>query len=538
MGGVGEYSSIWMDRRLTDGSGTSRFGASAGRASARPCPWATIEEADPAARGPLYPQLRAHRRGVSREQVIADQRARIYGAMVEAVVRHGYEGATIVEVARLAGVSTRTFYERCDNKEACLLGVCEAIVEQARMKVLLASDAGLGGEEGGAGPKRRERGGGRGGKNGRQRQLASALAAFGHAIAGHPKEASLVLLRAPTAGTEAFRQIAEAHALVAVGLARSIERDDGSTPSKPLLLGAVHGVSHVASRCLLGGRAGDAVELLPALQGWLLDCASPAAACLNVSSASPMGDRPAARNRFAASPRGDRPAARQIRSRAAVRETAAPAQGDGRDGEWVSKRLPRIAAEIAAREGYRAVSVARICQAAQIDTDAFFALFEGPEDCLRAARELLSVEALTSALHAIERRPGSLDEWCDAVRRALTALLVRIAEDDALQTVGFLEPIGSEGVQKRVTIMGRFADVLMKHAQRADRFDPAIRFERPLGDAVVGAFWGIVQERVLHGQAQQLPSLAGPVCYLVLCPVVGVERALETGLRAQRAVVS
>ncbi len=37
---------------------------------------------------PLYPQLRA-RKNASREQVAAHQRARLQGAMVEAVARHG-----------------------------------------------------------------------------------------------------------------------------------------------------------------------------------------------------------------------------------------------------------------------------------------------------------------------------------------------------------------------------------------------------------------------------------------------------------------
>lgn len=463
----------------------------------RRCPWATVDEADPAAPGPLFPQLRPHRKGVSREQVVADQRARICGAMVEAVARRGYQGATVAEVARLAGVSTRTVYERFDSKEGCLLAACEAIAGQAREKVLLACDASLGVEAGGGG-------------DGRPRLVASAWEAFAQAIERHPKEAAFVLVHAPTAGAEAYRRIKRAHALCAEALAGRLEQAEGFTPSQPLLLGAVHGVSHVARTCLIDGRARDAVELLPALQGWVLDCVSPLAADLgrgrDVSLVDAAGFSP----------------------------MVASARSVGESGERASKRLPRIAAEIAASEGYRAVSVARICDAAQIDVDDFFAHFESPEDCLLAARELLSVEALASALQAVEQRPRSLEEWCDALSRALTALLVRIAADDALQAVGFLEPIGSEGAQRRVAIMGRFAEVLMKHARRAARFEPSIRLGRPLSDAAIGAFWGIVQEHVMQGQARRLPSLAAPISYLVLCPIVGPERALETGLRAQR----
>jgi AcrR family transcriptional regulator len=506
----------------------------------RRCRWALPPAgAEPLPRGPLYPQLRARRNNLSRAEVIADQRARIHGAMVEAVVHHGYENATVATIARLAGVSTRTVYERFDSKEGCLLATCEVITRQAREKLSLASDAALGA---GGHP------------------LVSALAAFAQAIARHPKEASFILVHAPTAGERAYRQVAQAHALCAEALATRVEHAEGYKPSRQLLLGALHGVSHVARMCLVDGRAERAVELLPALQGWLLDCASPATADLwlggpsslvglagdsssvglagGTSSVGPAGDSSLAGDV------GDDAAARRLAARHAAGATAALKGGLSRNGERPSERLPRIAAEIAAREGYRSVSVARICDAAQIDVDEFLALFADPEDCLLAARELLSIEALASALRAIERQPQDLREWCDALRHALNALLVRIAEDPPLQSVGFLEPIGAEGVRRRIATMSRFADVLSKRARGVARFElvdgggsPAPGFDPLLSDAVVGAFWGVVQQQVLQRQAQQLPSFVSPLTYLILCPIVGPELALETGLRADRAGV-
>ena len=493
------------------GAGVSGAGGSAGDGAGRRCLWATIDQADPAAQGSLYPQLRAHRKGLTRRQVAADQRARIHGAMIESVVRRGYEGSTVAEIARLGGVSTRTVYERFDSKEGCLLATCEVIAGQAREKVSLVCDAGPGVEE--------------------EHPLVSALDAFARAIARHPKEASFVLVHAPTAGAEAYRRVARAHALCAEALAARLEQADDCETAGPLVLGAVHGVSHVVRKCLLDGRADAAVELLPALRGWLSDCASAPAAGLGSDWGS-SGTAPAAGRAVAGRVSAGRGAAGAI----------AATRGVGGSGGDASERLPRIAAELAARDGYRAVSVGRICAAAEIDVDEFLALFASPEDCLLAAREILSVEALASALQAIERRPRDLQEWCDAVGRALSALLARVAEDPALQSVGFLEPIGSEGVRRRVAIMSRFADVLSKRATAVPRFErserafgtSASRFGPPLSDAVVGAFWGVVQEQVLRGQAQRLPSLAAPLAYLVLCPIVGPERASEAALRADR----
>lgn len=479
----------------------------------RRCFWAPpTAAADASLQGPLYPQLRARRNGISRAEVVADQRARIYGAMVEAVSRHGYEAAPVATIARLAGVSTRTVYERFDSKEGCLLATCDAIARQAREKLSLACDAAL---AIGTHP------------------LVFALEAFGNVIARHPKEAAFLLVHAPMAGPKAYEHVARAHALCAELLTVRLEQVEGARPSEQLVLGAIYGVSHVARVHLLDGEAEDACQRLGPLRGWALDCAAPAAAGLEPERACRLvGDHPVVERI------GDGAWLASTRADGAIARSRGP-------GERESERLPRVAAEIAARDGYRAVNVARICEFAQIDVDDFFANFDGAEECLLAARELLSVEALASALRAIEREPRAADEWCDAVHSALLALLSRIADDPALQNVGFREPIGSEGVTRRVATMGRFAEVLVKRARFLDRFDSAedgvarpTRLAPPLSNAVVGAFWGVVQDHVLRGEAWCLPRLAPSLAYLVLCPIVGPEQALATAHRSNRASVA
>lgn len=58
-------------------------------------------------------ERRRGRPRVSRDQ----QRARLFDAAERVFERHAYEGASVLEIVREAGMSTRTFYEYYDSKD-------------------------------------------------------------------------------------------------------------------------------------------------------------------------------------------------------------------------------------------------------------------------------------------------------------------------------------------------------------------------------------------------------------------------------------
>jgi AcrR family transcriptional regulator len=66
-------------------------------------------------------RLPAGRHGLSREAVVSQQRARILGAIVEMVGRHGYQRVCVDLVTSAAGLSRRTFYDLYMGKEDCFL---------------------------------------------------------------------------------------------------------------------------------------------------------------------------------------------------------------------------------------------------------------------------------------------------------------------------------------------------------------------------------------------------------------------------------
>lgn len=89
----------------------------------------------PAARAHEGPQASKARQGA---HVVEMQRRRLLSAMMEVLVEHGYEGATVGRVCKRAGVSRRTFYDLYDEREDCLLDAFEAGVERLTARVVPA----------------------------------------------------------------------------------------------------------------------------------------------------------------------------------------------------------------------------------------------------------------------------------------------------------------------------------------------------------------------------------------------------------------
>jgi hypothetical protein len=67
--------------------------------------------------------------GLPASDVAAHQSARIRRAMIEVVADRGYEAVKVRELVRLAGVSSRAFYELFESKESCFLPVSHVILE-------------------------------------------------------------------------------------------------------------------------------------------------------------------------------------------------------------------------------------------------------------------------------------------------------------------------------------------------------------------------------------------------------------------------
>lgn len=79
------------------------------------------------------------RSGLSRAEVIANQRRRIFDGLAAALAYHGYEDTKITDVVELAGLSRATFYEHFRGKEACFAAAYEDGVERLAAAVEVAA---------------------------------------------------------------------------------------------------------------------------------------------------------------------------------------------------------------------------------------------------------------------------------------------------------------------------------------------------------------------------------------------------------------
>ncbi|MCW2988980.1 MAG: transcriptional regulator, TetR family [Solirubrobacterales bacterium] len=70
------------------------------------------------------------RSGLSRAEVIADQRRRILDGLALALAYHGYEDTKIADIVELAGVSRPTFYEHFESKDSCFSAAYDDGVER------------------------------------------------------------------------------------------------------------------------------------------------------------------------------------------------------------------------------------------------------------------------------------------------------------------------------------------------------------------------------------------------------------------------
>ncbi len=431
-------------------------------------PGAQLDAANHAPSGPLYRQLRPRPHGLGKDEVEENQRARLRGAMIEAVAARGYDATGVAELSRLAGVSKRTFYEQFANKEACFLATHDAITRCALAGAVLAH-----GEE----PDR-------------EAALREVFEAFVRAAADHPKAARLVLVGAAGAGRTALDRSDRARRT----FERLIVAGFGQAPAAVALpaavaTGIVCGVERVVCRSLLGGGAGELSGLAGPLADWALSHDSPAVAALPVPA-------PAGPERSSTWPR--------------VRACTSDVRG----------RILRAAAEIAAGEGHaRITNPLRIVDRAGVSGDAFGALYESAEECCLDALDLVGLEAMTSAAAASR----SVGDGVRGAYRGIAALLEYVAEDPVLRGLILVYAFAGDAavIERRDRMLRRYVSLLVSRLTR--RLGPPC----VVAEATVGALWGIIRCYVVGGAAYMLPALAGQAAYVALAPIVGAEAAVR-----------
>jgi AcrR family transcriptional regulator len=316
---------------------------------------------------PLYKRLPHGPHRLDRDEVIANQRTRIHGAMIEAVARNGYEETSVKEVIALAGVSRRSFYEQFANKEGCFLATFDLIARRELQQIrrtYLKCDGAL------------------------EQRTRASFERFARTMSEERKVSVLVMLEAQTAGVPGIGRLQQAPEAVSL-----------PTPIVRAMAGGLHG----AAEAFLRERpSAPPAEIADELLGWTLQFQSPAA--------ERMGERMAA--------------ALSMR----LREIAST-YGNGHGGVETRGRDERARVlqgvlRLATREDYHALSAPQIADEANVPIDDFWELFADRDECFLAA-----LDAIGDELLAIAADPELVsDDWPRAVRRVLAELMCYLAD--------------------------------------------------------------------------------------------------------------
>ena len=447
-----------------------------GRRAKKAAETATIES--------LFPQLRA-RKNVPRAAVAANQRARLHGATIEAVARHGYTATTTRELVALAGVTAKTLYRLFDDRLDCFLATYDLVVSEGVRRIATAYRGadGSGGADATTAAQRDWHAG-----------LCRAFDAFARELALRPKRARLALVEVLAVGPTARSRIEGAEAIFVAMIGQSLaQAPDPVELSPELLRSVVGGIWYVARARLLDGDPKDALDAGGQLLDWMLTYRCPAIEALGDVRTAPAGAE-------------EREARRRRRSAGTAQEPA-------------RTRMLHAVARLAGEGGYGSLTSGQIADAAGASVEQLKAEFGDVRECFLAAIERLSARALGGALRAAAGAPN----WPASVCRGVRALLDEIAEDPVFARVAFVEifAAGPAGAQRRLELMRGFSAVLARRAPAA---------QRPSGlvaDAIAGAVWSLAHRHVVQGRARALRTAAPYACYLTLAPIIGAQAAVQ-----------
>lgn len=413
--------------------------------------------------------------GLPADQVLADQRRRLHGAMIALVDRSGWDGVRVRSLARTAGVSTATFYKHFVNADDCLASTYDAVMTAALQHA--------------ASVQRRQ-------PDWRD-SLRVTVATLMEDLADDPCAARLILLDIFSAGPIARKRIGRAVGELEQLLAGCFTSAPPMvTPPRHLVAGMTAGMLRVARTTTLAGRGDELRELAAELGDWMLALPDPEVLSLLVAQSGTATTR----------------ARREPRPFPAENSTTTRHSTADDSG-----RLMRATIKLASLEGFAKLTPSRLRSEAGVSRRSFDACFGSLDECFLEAIEMIAREAAGRSRSWSE----NVDRWELRTCRFVLALCAQAARNRAHARLLFLGVFatGSTGVLRREQMIGRLAAGLQATAPAGRR--PSLI----AAEASVAAVWHIAQSDVAAGRVRNLPSIAPLLSYVLLAPIIGAPSA-------------
>jgi AcrR family transcriptional regulator len=419
--------------------------------------------------------------GGERDKVVANQRERLFGAMVASLGERGYEATRVADLVELSGVSSRTFYDLFPDKRACFLAALEAMIEAAI--AFAAQSAGEGDGERAPGgivlPKATDTEA----AEGWEEQARQGFDAFAQMVAAQPAAARMILIEAYAAGPEVLEPLENAVAgfewLTRQTLEQSPERAKMPAEMVSALIGAQQEIARTRLRL---GREAELPGLMDPLWELMLSYRPP-----------PQPLRLAGR---------------------------APApRSESLEAHDHAERALRAFAVVVAEQGYANTTVDAVLKRARMSATTFYAHFHGKEDALLAAIDSAGSQMVAAILPAFRRAP----DWPEGIRAGFGALFNFLASRPALARLIAVEvyAAGPKAVERRVQTLKPLEALVAGGRERSPE-TPKIAAE-----AIAGGVNTLAYRQIRDKGPEALPHLA-PICtYIALSPFIGAEEACQ-----------
>lgn len=437
-----------------------------------------------------YRRIPGGRHGLTAEEVLVDQVARIQAAMVQAVAESGYGSVAVEQVIGIANVSRRAFYARFADKEACFLATFEVVFGEWREQLSGAFWT-HGGEVGGD----------------PQKAVRAALLAVFEQAGADPLGARVLFIEAAAAGPPGQARVAE---IVEVLIAVTMEllRGGANEPvvSVEVAGGIVGAIIEMVAGRVLSGRVRGLPELVDPLTNWTVGYASAEArSILEAIKPSEQAHEPPV----------DLGIPTLGHSGLWHEQSERPVQLP----EDPESRILAAVVEIAGGEGYAALSINRIVNEAHVSQHTFRSLFPTAHAAFMAAFVAGGRETMASCLPVM----FAANNWAASVVAGLTAQTRFLGERPALARFGFLPVLsaGADGMKLRRMELEVWSAALQPGFRRRDA--PPLIY----GEAIAGSIFRLQQHLVVRKGPEALRDLGGSLAYLALEPFTGPLPAAE-----------
>ncbi len=191
------------------------------------------------------------------------------------------------------------------------------------------------------------------------------------------------------------------------------------------------------------------------------------------------------------------------------------------------ERLLKAMTIAAGRNGYRDAHITEVVHRAGVSRRTFYEQFDGKEECFAAAYERAMERLTMRTLATFELE----DEWVEALRTGLRAMLEDLAKHPELAHVCFVEVLaaGPIAAARRDEAM---RGLLFLFENAPTDLPRTLRIFEALGMGRVADLSEVLHRELTAGRVAELPELLPELMYMMVLPFLGPEAAaseLERG---------